>query len=315
MWKVLANDGLHQSGIDALRSLGIEVHTDHIPQEELSDKINEYDAIIVRSATKVRQDLIAQMNNIKLIIRAGVGLDNIDLEAAEKAGIEVRNTPSASSRSVAELAIGHLLCLARGLHSSNRLMPTQGDSDFKKLKKKYSRGQELEGKKLGLLGFGRIGKEMAKLAIGMGMDVVVYDPYITDPALELTIAGQTISVDVELTSKENLLAQSDFISLHMPGQERHVLGREELEQCKWGVILVNAARGGLIDEEALEEFLDSDKVAGAALDVFVGEPVPSTRILGHKDISLSPHIGASTVEAQEKIALECVSHIRLKMGS
>ena len=301
MWNILANDGMAENGIKALEDLGHKVDTNKIPQEELADRINDYDVIVVRSATKVRADLIKQMKRTKLVIRAGVGLDNIDLEAAKDKGIHVENTPSASSRSVAELAFGHMMNMARFIHEGNRSMPAVGGSAFKSLKKAYSKGIEVEGKTLGIIGFGRIGKELAKIALGAGMTVLAHDPWTEDNSVELNIIDQKLIINVPLVEKAEILKRSDFISVHTPKLDEPTIGRLEMEKCKKGVFLLNTSRGGVINEDDLIWGLENGQVGAAALDVFEGEPSPREEILKHDKISLSPHIGASTKEAQNKI--------------
>jgi D-3-phosphoglycerate dehydrogenase len=302
MWKVLANDGMADSGRLALEELGHSVDTNHYSAEEIKTKINDFEVLIVRSATKVRKELLDCMTTTKLIIRAGVGLDNIDVEYAQSRGIAVHNTPTASSRSVAELSFGHILGMYRFLPSANKLMPKEGQTSFKAFKKAFSKGQEIEGKRLGIIGLGRIGRELARIALGAGMNVIAYDPWTTDNEVTVRIANQAISINIPLVTMEDLLAKSDVISLHVPMVDKPIIGREEISKCKDGVYLINTARGGSIDEDALLEGIASNKIAGAALDVFVGEPTPRADILINDRISLSPHIGASTLEAQDKIA-------------
>ncbi|MCA5005530.1 D-2-hydroxyacid dehydrogenase [Sphingobacterium bovistauri] len=303
--KILANDGIDPIGKKILEDAGFEVDTNHIPQAELASKLNNYDAITVRSATKVRQELIDQCPNIKAIGRGGVGMDNIDVEYARSKGIAVVNTPAASSHSVAELVFAHLLTGVRFLHDSNRKMPVDGNSNFGGLKKLYAGGVELKGKTLGVVGFGRIGRETAKIALGMGMDVVYYDLFEGPKALTIELSG-SISVDVPVQQVElnDLFASSDFISLHVPFLDKPAIGKDEFALLKDGVGLVNASRGGVIDELELINALNSGKVAFAGLDVFDDEPNPRTDILTHPKISLTPHIGAATNEAQERIGEE-----------
>ncbi len=310
MAKILINDGLHPSGVKMLENAGYSVVLQKIPQEELKDRLPNFDGICVRSATKVRQELIDCCPNLKLIGRGGVGLDNIDVDYARSKGIAVLNTPAASSRSVAELVFGHAISAARSLHLSNREMPTKGNSEFGALKKSYSKGVELEGKTMGIIGIGRIGQATAKIAFGMGMKVIANDPFVSgDVHIDVEIGGQKLSIPVKMVSREELLAIADFISLHVPFTGSPILGEAEFSQMKDGVIIVDAARGGTIDEDALLKALDSGRVARAALDVFVGEPSPNPVLLNHPQISVSPHIGASTLEAQEKIGTELAQKI------
>ncbi|MEJ5089827.1 3-phosphoglycerate dehydrogenase [Sphingobacterium faecium] len=303
--RILANDGIDPAGKLLLENAGFEVDTNHIPQEELAEKLQVYDAITVRSATKVRQALIDVCPNLKVIGRGGVGMDNIDVEYARSKGIAVLNTPAASSLSVAELVFAHLLNGVRFLYDSNRQMPISGESKFGALKKAYAGGTELRGKTLGVVGFGRIGRETAKIGLGMGMDVVYYD--LADGPKTLTLSltqGFEVELPVDQVSMEDLLKTSDFITLHVPFLDKPAIGQSEFALLKDQVGLVNAARGGVIDELALIEALDSGKVAFAGLDVFDNEPTPRVEILKHPKISLTPHIGAATNEAQERIGVE-----------
>lgn len=303
--RILANDGIDPAGKQLLEDAGFEVDTNHIPQEELAEKLQAYDAITVRSATKVRQSLIDVCPNLKVIGRGGVGMDNIDVDYARSKGIAVLNTPAASSLSVAELVFAHLLNGVRFLYDSNRQMPLSGESKFGALKKAYAGGTELRGKTLGVVGFGRIGRETAKIGLGMGMDVVYYD--LADGPKTLTISltqGFEVELPVDQVSIEDLLKTSDFITLHVPFLDKPAIGKAEFALLKDQVGLVNAARGGVIDELALIEALDSGKVAFAGLDVFDNEPTPRLEILKHPKISLTPHIGAATNEAQERIGVE-----------
>lgn len=303
--KILANDGIDPIGKIILQNAGFTVDTEHIPQAELAERLNEYDAITVRSATKVRKELIDACPNIKAIGRGGVGMDNIDVDYARSKGIAVVNTPAASSHSVAELVFAHLLTGVRFLHDSNRKMPVDGNVNFAGLKKLYAAGVELKGKTLGVVGFGRIGRETAKIALGVGMDVVYYDLFEGPKALTLDFSGN-VSVDIPVKQVElkDLFAVSDFISVHVPFLEKPVIGKEEFELLKDGVGLVNASRGGVIDELELINALNSGKVAFAGLDVFDDEPNPRIDLLKHPKVSLTPHIGAATNEAQERIGEE-----------
>ncbi|WP_142786430.1 D-2-hydroxyacid dehydrogenase [Changchengzhania lutea] len=315
--KVLANDGISQSGIDALEKAGYEVITTTVAQEQLENYINDKDiaVLLVRSATTVRKELIDACPSLKIIGRGGVGMDNIDVKYAREKGLHVINTPAASSHSVAELVFGHLFGLARFLHNSNRDMPLEGDSNFKGLKKAYAKGTELKGKTLGVLGFGRIGQATAKVAIGAGMKVVAFDPYIEKANLELDFFdGQKLNFEIETISKEDVLKQSDFITLHVPAQDGYVIGKKELDIMKDGAILVNAARGGVVDEVALVEALTSGKISRAALDVFEKEPKPEIQLLMHPALSLTPHTGAATNEAQDRIGTELADQIIRILG-
>ncbi len=306
MPKVLINDGIHPSGLQKLKDAGIEVSTEKIAQDDLAAELPNYDAICVRSATKVRQPLIDLCPNLKVIGRGGVGLDNIDVEHAKSKGVHVVNTPAASSRSVAELVFAHLFSVSRFLYQANRQMPEDGDNNFKGLKKAYSKGFELEGKTLGIIGFGRIGQNTARLALGVGMDVVATDPYVEQAVIDM---GRFGDVTVVTSSMDQVLAESDVITLHIPFLGQPALGADEFAKMKEGVVLINASRGGTVDETALLEALDNGKVAAAGLDVFANEPSPRQDLLQHPRVSLSPHIGASTNEAQEKIGIELADQL------
>lgn len=303
--RILANDGIDAVGKQLLEAAGFEVDTNHIPQEELAEKLKNYDAITVRSATKVRQALIDACPNIKAIGRGGVGMDNIDVEYARSKGIAVINTPAASSLSVGELVFAHLLNGVRFLYDANRKMPVEGNTKFGDLKKAYAKGVELGGKTLGVVGFGRIGKETAKIALGLGMNVLYTDLYEGPKALTLTLSGGIqVDVPVQQVAIEEIFKNADFISLHVPFLDKPAIGAAEFALLKDGVGLVNASRGGVIDEVELIKALDSGKVSFAGLDVFDNEPTPRTEILTHPRISLTPHIGAATNEAQERIGVE-----------
>ena len=304
MKKILANHGIDATGKELLEKAGFIVDTNNIPQEELASKLNAYDAILVRSATKVRKDLIDQCPNIKLIGRGGVGMDNIDVEYAKSKGVEVINTPAASSQAVAELAFGHFLSIARFIHDSNKNMPVSGDSNFNGLKKKYAEGIELTGRTLGVLGFGRIGQHAAKVGLGLGMNILAVDPYTKEATISVKVADQVVNVPVKTVSMDEMLKNSDFITLHVPFTGAPVLGKEEFAKMKDGVIIANASRGGTIDEDALLEALNSGKVFGIGLDVFDNEPTPRKDLLVHPKVSATPHIGASTTQAQLNIGTE-----------
>ncbi len=306
--RILANDGIDAVGKKLLEDAGFEVDINHIPQAELAEKLNAYDAVTVRSATKLRQDLIDVCPNIKAIGRGGVGMDNIDVEYARSKGIAVINTPAASSLSVAELVFAHLLNGVRFLYDANRKMPVSGDTNFADLKKAYAKGVELRGKTLGVVGFGRIGRETAKVALGLGMDVVYTDLFDGPATLPVSFSGGiVVELPVRQVSFDEVLKSADFITLHVPFLDKPAIGKAEFELLKDGVGLVNASRGGVIDELALVEALDSGKVSFAALDVFDNEPTPRKELLTHPRISLTPHIGAATNEAQERIGVELAS--------
>jgi len=310
--KVLANDGISQTGIDALEKEGFEVITTHVAQNQLQDYItrNNIDVLLVRSATKVRKDLIDNCPSLKIIGRGGVGMDNIDVAYARSKGIHVINTPAASSASVAELVFGHLYGGVRFLYDANRNMPLEGETRFKELKKNYGGGRELRGKTLGIIGFGRIGQEVAKIALGVGMKVIASDKYLDTATVKVPFYnGESISFDFKMQTMVTVLKESDFISLHVPAQQGYIIGKNEIALMKDGAAIVNAARGGLIDEVALVEALESNKLSFAALDTFENEPTPAIKILMNHKISLSPHIGAATKEAQDRIGSELASQI------
>ena len=313
MIKVLANDGISLSGEKVLQKAGFEVITQKVAQEQLANVINEKDitVLLVRSATKVRQVLIDACPGLKMIGRGGVGMDNIDVEYARKKGLEVINTPAASSASVAELVFAHLFGMVRFLYDANRQMPLEGESSFKDLKKSYAKGKELAGKTLGIIGFGRIGQEVAKRAIGLGMNVVAHDKFVDSVNIDLNFFnGQTINFEITPTSLEEVLKKSDFITLHIPKiGDKAVIGAEEIGMMKDGAGIVNAARGGVIDEDALMFALEKGKLDYAGLDVFENEPTPSIHLLMQANVSLTPHIGAATLEAQDRIGTELADKI------
>ena len=315
--KILANDGVSQSGIDVMTEAGFEVITTNIAQEQLIHYINEnkITVLLVRSATTVRKELIDSCPSLKIIGRGGVGMDNIDVEYAREKGLSVINTPAASSSSVAELVFAHLFGGVRFLYDSNRNMPLEGESNFKGLKKSYAKGIELRSKTIGIIGFGRIGQEVAKIALGLGMNVVAADKYMDEAEIEVSLFnGTSLKVSIETTSVESVLKQSDFISLHVPAQKDYVIGSKEFGMMKEGSAIINAARGGVIDEVALVNSLDDNKLAFACLDTFENEPKPEVKLLMHPKISLTPHIGASTLEAQDRIGVELGQQIISILG-
>ena len=315
--KILANDGVSQSGIDLLTEAGYEVITTNVAQEQLATYINEnkISVLLVRSATTARKDLIDSCPGLKIIGRGGVGMDNIDVEYAREKGLSVINTPAASSSSVAELVFAHLYGGVRFLYDANRNMPLEGESNFKGLKKAYAKGIELRGKTMGIIGFGRIGQEVAKIALGVGLNVVASDKYIDSAAVEVALFnGSSIQVDINSIPLHEVLKHSDFISLHVPAQKDYVVGAKEFGMMKDGSAIINAARGGVIDEVALVNALESGKLAFACLDTFENEPKPEIKLLMHPKISLTPHIGAATMEAQDRIGLELGQQIISILG-
>ncbi|NLK95123.1 MAG: 3-phosphoglycerate dehydrogenase [Clostridiales bacterium] len=297
MIRILANDGLEASAVKALQEAGAEVVTDHVDQSVLGEAVREYDVLIVRSATKVTADVSEKANGgkLKLVIRAGVGVDNIDIPAANANGITVKNTPNASSNSVAELALGHMFALARYIGISNVTM-RNGEWN----KKKYE-GSEIAGKTLGIIGMGRIGHSLAAKADALGMKVVYTDLF-----------GKQDSLSYDFLQLEDLLKTSDFISLHVPYDKKQgsLIGKKEFALMKDGVFLIDCARGKVVEEDALLEALNSGKVAGAGLDVFEEEPTKNTTLVNHPKVSATPHIGAATKEAQTRIGEEVVSTIK-----
>lgn len=310
--KVLANDGISKSGIKALEEGGFEVITTKVAQEQVANYINTHNVsvLLVRSATKVRQDIIDNCPSLKVIGRGGVGMDNIDVDYAREKGIHVINTPASSSDSVAELVFAHLFTGVRFLYDANRNMPLEGDTNFEALKKAYANGIELRGKTLGIIGFGKIGRSVARIALGLGMRVIASDKFVGQGEVRVDFYnGQFINVEIITEPIEDIFKHADFITLHVPAQEGYVIGTEELAAMKDGVGIVNASRGGVIDEVALIDALDSGKVAFAGLDVFEEEPTPAVQVLMHPKISLTPHIGAATLEAQDRIGTELAEQI------
>lgn len=310
--KILANDGISQSGIDALTANGFEVITVNVAQEQLVEYINTNDvkALLVRSATTARKELIDACPGLQLIGRGGVGMDNIDVAYARDKGLHVINTPAASSESVAELVFAHLFSGVRFLYDANRNMPLDGDTKFKALKKAYAKGTELRGKTLGVIGFGRIGQATAKIGLGLGMKVMAFDPFMEKASVTVPFFdGQTVTFDITIDSKEEVLRQADFITLHVPAQKEFVIGKAEIELMKDGAGLVNAARGGVVDEVAMVEALKSGKLSFAGVDTFENEPTPAVQVLMTPNVSLTPHIGAATTQAQERIGSELAAQI------
>jgi D-3-phosphoglycerate dehydrogenase len=295
--KILISDGIEDIGKKILIDAGHEITDKKITPEDLLKEIPNYNAIIVRSATKVTKEVIEAGKNLKAIARGGVGLDNIDVAYAKSKGIPVLNTPGASAISVAELAIAHMFALCRFLHVSSAEM-----RNLKWPKKEYSKGIELTGKTLGLFGLGSIGKEVAKRAIGLRMNVIAYDLFVT-----------ATDLNVNLATQEEVLKQSDFITLHIPYDKKlgATITKKEFEQMKKGVILINCARGGVVSEKDLLEAIKSGKVAAAGIDVFENEPITDVQkeLLSHPNVSATPHIGASTNEAQERVGEEIATKV------
>ena len=312
MINILANDGISNSGKVALETAGFNVSTTTVAQDQLINYINKekVSVILVRSATNIRKELIDKCKDLKIIGRGGVGMDNIDVEYARSKGINVINTPASSSASVAELVFAHLYSGVRFLHESNRAMPLEGDSNFKALKKSYAKGIELRGKTIGIIGFGRIGRETAKIALGVGMNVLVYDKYMEKVDLTLDFSGnKSLDFEIKISKLNDVLKNSDFISLHVPLQKKFVIDKKEFDLMKDGVGLINVARGGVVNEVELISALNSGKLSFAGLDTFENEPKPAVQLLMHPKISLTPHIGAATKEAQDRIGLELAEQI------
>jgi D-3-phosphoglycerate dehydrogenase / 2-oxoglutarate reductase len=313
--KILANDGIDATGKKAIEALGCIVDTDKIAQDELAHaiQIKGYDGLLVRSATTARKELIDACPGLKFIGRGGVGIDNIDAVYARSKGVDVFNTPASSSQAVAELVMALMFSAARGTYDSGTHMPNTGSEQFEALKKKYAKGIELRGKTLGIIGFGRIGQSLASYALGCGMKVIAHDRLdVQSVEVRLQIAEQTVAVAVPCVPFEQVLNQSDFISLHVPKQANGeaVIGNKEFGMLKKDCILINTSRGGVIDEDALIAALDAGQLRYGCLDVFVGEPKPNAALLRHPGIISTPHIGASTLEAQERIGLEIADNIK-----
>jgi len=309
--KILANDGIADSATKILEQNGHDLIKTNVAQDHLAKYINDknIDVLLVRSATKAKKDLIDACPNLKMIGRGGVGMDNIDIEYARSKSIEVFNTPGASSNSVAELVFAHLSGLLRFLHESNRQMPLEGESRFKDLKKSYAKGMELRGKKIGIIGFGRIGKAVARIAYSLGMKVQIHDPFMKNPDFSIEFSdGQKINTTAKSLKLNEILKTSDIITLHIGGT-KEIIGEKDIALMKPGSFLVNTSRGGVINEEALDLALENKHLAGAALDVFNNEPQPAIKLLMNPNLSMTPHIGAATIEAQERIGLELANHI------
>lgn len=315
--KILANDGISDEGKKALENAGYQVVTDKVNQEDLISAVNSenYEIVLVRSATTVRKEVIDACPNLKLIGRGGVGMDNIDVAYAREKGRIVINTPASSSQSVAELVMGHFFAISRFLNDSYKNIES---GDFNTLKKNYGKGVELRGKTLGIIGFGRIGQSLASYALGCGMNILAVDRVSKEYDIPVSLGNENL-VNVKINSSdsiEQLLPKCDFISIHIPKQNdgSAVLGEAEFSKMKKGVRLVNAARGGVIDEIALLDALNSGQVSYAALDVFENEPNPAKELLTHPKIACTPHIGAATLEAQDRIGLELADLIIQQFG-
>lgn len=296
--RILASDGIEKNAAATLAAQGHEVVQQFYEPEELAEQVKNFDVLVVRSATKVRKPIIdaaAEAGRLKLIIRGGVGIDNIDHVYAEEKGIKVMNTPKASSDSVAELALAHMFSVARFISIAGHTM-REG-----KWEKKAYKGIELSGKTLGIIGYGRIGQALGLRAQALGMKVVAYDIYKI-PALE--------NENMRYVEMDELFAVSDFISLHTPAIDgKPLINAETIAKMKNGVVIINTSRGNNVDEQALLDALNSGKVFGAGLDVFAEEPAKNVELYSHPRVSCTPHIGASTSEAQKRIGAEIVDII------
>jgi D-3-phosphoglycerate dehydrogenase len=318
--KILANDGISVEGKNALENAGYTVLTEKVEQNQLSEAINQQsiEILLVRSATTARKELIDACPNLKLIGRGGVGMDNIDVEYAKSKGIHVINTPASSSQSVAELVMGQLFSISRFLFDASKNMPTLGNEKFAEFKKKYAKGVELRGKTLGIIGFGRIGQSLASYALGIGMKVMAFDIHEYTVNVSINIAGHG-AINIPITTSTKMfeqLAECDYISIHIPKQANGdaVIDAKTFPLLKKGVRIVNAARGGVIDENALIDAIDKAWVSYAAIDVFENEPKPLAKLLSHEKIATTPHIGAATEEAQDRIGLELAELIVSTFG-
>lgn len=316
MIRILANDGIDAAGKKIFEAAGFSVSTDKVAQENLSEALKNFDAILVRSATTVRTDLINACPNIKVIGRAGVGMDNIDVKYAREKGVAVINTPAASSQSVAELVFAHLFSGVRFLHDANRNLPASETKEtFDKLKKNYSAGIELRGKTIGIIGAGQIGKSVASIALGLGMNVLFHrlnnEDVVVDLDFHPAIGHRKVTITFKCVSFTKLITESDFITLHVPFPKGSapVIGKKEFDLMKQGVGIVNTARGGVVAENDLIDALTSGKVGFAGIDVFEGEPLIKEALRKHPKVTLSPHIGGSTKEAQERIGIELAQKV------
>ncbi|MDE5431334.1 D-2-hydroxyacid dehydrogenase [Elizabethkingia meningoseptica] len=310
--KVLANDGISESGEKILKEAGIDLLNNRVSMEHLAKFINdnEVDVLLVRSATKVTKELIDACPTLRIVGRGGIGMDNIDVEYAREKGIQVFNTPLASLRSVAELVFAHFFALARNLHEANRLMPLEGELKFNELKRSFAKAFELQNKTLGVIGMGKIGMEVAKIGISLGMKVLCYNRTPKTETVTLDFFdGQSLDFQLTSCSLDEVLANADFISINTAKTPQYIVDTPEFSKMKDGVFIVNAARGGVLNEVTLLDFIEEGKIAGAALDVFENEPNPELPLLMHPSLSLSPHIGGSTIDAQEKIGIEIAEQL------
>ncbi len=316
MIKILANDGIDAAGKKIFEAAGFSVSTDKVAQENLGSALNNFDAVLVRSATQVRKEHIDAAPNLKLIGRAGVGMDNIDVKYARENGRVVVNTPAASSQSVAELVFAQLFAGVRFIHDSSKNLPASETKEtFDALKKKYSSGIELRGKTIGIIGAGQIGKSVAAMAVGLGMNVLFHrlnnEDVVVDLDFHPALHQRKVTITFKCVTFTKLLIESDFITMHVPfpkGSEP-VIGKKEFDLMKQGAALVNTARGGVASETELLEALNSGKLSFAGLDVFEGEPLIKKELREHPKLILTPHIGGSTKEAQERIGIELAEKV------
>ncbi|KOY52516.1 D-2-hydroxyacid dehydrogenase [Polaribacter dokdonensis] len=309
---ILANDGITLKGIEALEKAGFEVNITKVAQNQLENFINDnnIDGVLVNSNTQIRQELIEACPSLKLIGNSSVNMDNIDVDFAIDNGLHVINPKNASASSVAELVFAHLFGMARFLHSSNREMPLEGDMRFKELNKAYALGTELRGKTIGILGFDKVGQEVAKIAIGLGMHVMAYDDFVEEATITLDFYNQQkIDFTIHTDAIDDVFKESDFISLHLTNHEDYIITATEFDKMKEGVGFINTAKGGILNEVDLVSAIESGKVQYAGLDVFETEPTPAVQLLMNSEISLSPNIGSSTKEAQERAGLELANQI------
>jgi D-3-phosphoglycerate dehydrogenase len=317
--KILANDGIDAKGHAALEAMGCTVLTEKVSQDALAVFIHNenIDGLLVRSATTARKELIDACPNLKFIGRGGVGIDNIDAVYAREKGVDVFNTPASSSASVAELVMAMMFASNRFLYQAGGAMPVNGEETFEVLKKNYGKGKEVKGKTLGIVGLGRIGISLAEYALGCGMRVMFFDRSKEEETVTLSINGSPVEVKLNVSSFEEVLRGSDFISLHVPKQPNgsSVIGAAEFALMKKNAVVVNTSRGGTVHEGELIEALDNGVIAGACLDVFENEPRPNAALLKHSKIITTPHIGAATAEAQERIGLEIAENVKRIMDA
>ena len=310
--KILVNEGISVGGMQALENKGFEVINTKVAQEQLENYINDHtiDAIAVGNTTQIRQELIDACPSIKLIACAGAEMDNIDVDYAIDNGVHVVNSEDASASSIAELVFAHLFTMVRFLHQSNREMPLEGDMRFNALKKQYSQGTELRGKTLGIVGFDTVGQEVAKTALALGMEVIATDVEIDNATITIPFFdGQSVDFFIETETVDNLLSKSDFITLHLPPQDGYVIETSLFDKMKDGVGIINTSHGSVLNEVDLVKAIENGKVKYAGLDVFESQPRPEIQLLMNPEISMTPHIGASTIEAQNRTGIELANKI------